>query len=94
MDRRRAKKSNDAQILLQDNIMLRTINAELRVEIEQRLLEAYQERDHYFEAAQVMEQENHEVKRRYEAELGVRLYLIKAIERYRSGCAAGDPLAS
>ena len=73
--------------------MLRTINAELRVETEQRLIEAYQERDHFLETAQALELANHDLRRRYENEFAVRLQMVKAIERYRAGCGAGDPLA-
>jgi hypothetical protein len=54
--------------LLQDNINLRTINADLRVEVEQRLMEAYQERDHFLATAHALENQNRDLRSSLEFE--------------------------
>ena len=71
--------------------MLRTINAELRVETEQRLIEAYQERDHYLTTAHALELENRDLGDRFGEEVHLRQQLVIAVDRYKAACAAGDP---
>lgn len=90
MDRRRSKKLNDAQILIQDNITLRTINADLRVEVEQRLMEAYQERDHFLATVHALENQNRDLRRSLEFEQTVRLHVISIADIYKAECATNE----
>jgi len=69
---------------------LRTINADLRVEVESRLIEAYQDRDHFLAYSHILENQNIHLRKALVCEKNFRLDVISIVDRYKVECATNE----